>query len=97
MESTPLTTLSLSGAEECPTTPESVLGAGRKGLQTGSPKWHQILGLGTEIQEESFKGSPAFHPGKSKTLTRRQAPPKPSLIKLIWSSEPKTKSTWLQT
>lgn len=44
-----------------------VSGAGKEGAMNTLPKWLQILDLGTEIQGESFKGSPAFHPGRSKT------------------------------
>ena len=65
--STLLTTLPFYGGEEGRLLQSLSQGQGRKGLWTESPKWHQILDLGTEIQGESFKGSPAFHPGRSKT------------------------------
>lgn len=42
-------------------------GAGEEGAMNRLQvitKWHQIPGFGTEIQGESFKGSPVFHPGK---------------------------------
>lgn len=45
---------------------ESLLGGGTLNGLRVITKWHQILGFGTEIQGESFKGSPAFHPGRDK-------------------------------